>query len=259
MKTTHPTSLSPVVAAAFVGAVVSAPLVLGATAAHADPGTIKVHAEGTPFEKNANEPKQACTFYIAAFGATANQTYRVTFAPQAANGNGPAGTPTTASDTYPTDKNLSKNGKKGDGRSRLFNEDPGAPEILPGQYKVTVVNVNDSGDRKTKVFRVGTCESSGSGGGTPTPTPTPTPSPTPAPGDEGTSGNEGGEDNPGEVGGVEHPPSSGEDNGATPVGGVATGGGGLAAGGDGAGALPWALLGGTGLIAGSLAVRKLRK
>lgn len=210
-RTTH-RRLSPSVAAAVVATVATAPVLLTATAAYADPGTIKVHAQGTPFDENANNPKPGCSFYIAAFGVTAGETYRVTFEPQPANGSGPAGDPTTASDTYKATMNISKNGKKGDGRTRLFNPDPDNPEIANGQYKVTAANVNDPGDRKTKVFRVD-CPAPGS-----TPTPTPTPG--------GNSGGEGGEDNPGDVGGVGNPDS---DNGSPGVGGVATGGGGLAA------------------------------
>ena len=83
----------------MVATVATAPVLLTATAAYADPGTIKVHAQGTPFEDNANNPKPGCQFYIAAFGVTAGETYRVTFTPQPENGNGPAGDPTTASDT----------------------------------------------------------------------------------------------------------------------------------------------------------------
>lgn len=190
------------------GALVASPFVL-AGIAHADPGTIKVHSAGTPFDDRRNEPKQACTFYIAAFGVTAGETYKVTFEPQ---GGPPAGTATTASDTYKATQNISKNGKKGDGRTRLFNPDPTMPEILDGMYKVTAANVNDPGDKKTKVFRLN-CPA----GKDTTP-----PDVTPQPGTGGT---------PGDVGGADKPKKDKKkdrDDGPRAVGGVDTGGGGNA-------------------------------
>lgn len=203
--------------------------------AHADPGTIKVHAQGTPFDVNANDPKPGCSFYIAAFGVTAGETYRVTFEPQ--GGGNVAGEPTTASDTYTATANISKNGKKGDGRTRLFNTDPANLELETGKYRVTAANVNDPGDRKTKVFNVECASDAGGGTGNPNPTPTP-----------------GGGDNGG-VGGVGNPDD--EDGGAPGVGGVNTGGGGAT---DGSGsAMPLLMLTGAGAAAVALGAKRFRK
>ena len=174
--------------------------------AYADPGTIKVHEQGQPFEERANDPKQVCAFYIAAFGVTAGETYRVTFEPQ--GGGNVAGEPTDASDTYTATQNLSKNGKKGDGRTGLFNEDPNDLDLETGKYKVTAANINDPGDRKTKVFNVDCPSDQGGGANNPNPSPSPTP------------------DDDDEVGGVGNPDD--EDDGTPGVGGVGTGGGGLA-------------------------------
>lgn len=207
--------------------------------AHADPGTIKVHAQGTPFDVNANDPKPGCAFYIAAFGVTAGETYRVSFEPQ--GGGNVAGEPTTANDTYTATQNISKNGKKGDGRSRLFNTDPANLELETGMYKVTAANVNDAGDRKTKVFKVECANDAGGGTGNPDPTPTP--------------GGGGGDDDGGTVGGVGIP--NDEDDGAPGVGGVETGGGG-ATGGD-SGAMPLLLLSGAGAAALALGAKRFRK
>jgi hypothetical protein len=225
-------STPPAIAAAILAGGIAAPLILSASAAWADPGDIKVHAVGTAFNVQANNPKPGCQFYIAAFGVTAGQTYRITFTPQPANSHGPAGKPTTASDTYKATMNISKNGKTGDGRSRTFNPDPAHPEIHTGQYKITAVNVNDPGDRKTKVLRLDCTEETGTGG---------------------TSGGPSGGGDNGSVGGVGNPQSG--DNGPGAVGGVATGGGGLAnnpVGVDVTGPLLLAGLGGTVLVGGAL-------
>ena len=245
----------PALAVAFVASTAAGPALLFASAAYADPGTIKVHAQGTPLEdNNQNEPKQGCAFYIANFKGTNGHNVRITFAPQAANGNGPAGSPTSATDDFLLNKNVNKQGTKADGRSRVFNADQNNPEIKPGQYKVTALDLTDQ-STKTKVFRVLDCVA------VPTPTPTPPPgsNQTPTPTPDGSSSGEGGSDdgdNPGDVGGVGNP---NDDDGNPPVGGVNTGGGGLAAGGDSSGALPWAIAGLGGLLAGGAVLRRFRK
>ncbi|MBA3744584.1 hypothetical protein [Sporichthya sp.] len=228
MTSSHPAIAAR--AAAVTGALALAVLALPGTA-QADPGTIKVHAQGTPFEENANDPKPGCAFYIAAFGVTAGETYRVTFEPQ--GGGNVAGEPTTASDTYTATQNISKNGKKGAGRSRLFNTDPANLELETGKYKVTAANVNDPGDSKTKVFDVECASDAGGGGG----------------------GAGGGDEDGGDVGGVGKPAN--EDGGAPGIGGVETGGGG-ATGGDG-GAMPLLMLTGAGVAAVALGAKRFRK
>ena len=181
--------------------------------ANADPGALKVHANGTAMDSRYNEPKQVCGFYIAGYGATKGQTYTVTFAPQ--GGSNVAGKATSATDTYTADRNFNKKNTAGDGRTDPFNTNLVDPQLVTGMYKVTATNNADPKDTKTKVFRV-VCEPTG--GADPTPTP-----------DAGTVGgvdlpedtdNDTDTDNDGEVGGV--------DTGNSPTGGVETGGGGTA-------------------------------
>lgn len=180
----------------MLGAALALPQAAVAGDAPGNNGTLKVHAPGTPFEVRANEPRQACAFYLAGFNFDSNQVINYAFTVQGGPNNGdPAGTP--GSFTVGPD-----NGRPtGDGRTPLLER--GDHDLPDGRYKVT--GTTDDGS-KSKVFSIN-CP----GGTNPEPLPTPTPEPDP--------------DEPGGVGGVGTPAD--EDDGPPGVGGVATGGGGL--------------------------------
>ena len=193
---------------ALGGAALAATALMSALAAPAyagdapgNNGTLKVHSPGTPFERNQNEPQQACAFYLAGFNFDSNQVINYSFTVQGGPNNGDAAG-TGGSFTVGPD-----NGRpSGDGRTPLLEkEDHDLPD---GRYKVT--GTTDDGS-KSKVFSIN-CP----GGSNPEPTPTPVPDGPPP-------------EEPGTVGGVGIPQD--EDEGPGAVGGVDTGGGGLSAGG----------------------------
>lgn len=109
------------VALAVGVAVMASPFVF-AGVAYADPGSLKIHAPDEGFGDMNNNPKPGCSFRVFGFGFDADEEFEVTFEPQ---GGPPAGSPTTASDTFEATQGFNKKGTKGDGRTRLFNPRPG--------------------------------------------------------------------------------------------------------------------------------------
>lgn len=202
------------VSVAALAAALAVPQLARAADSPGNNGTIKVHAPGTPLERNANEPKQVCDFYLAGFNYDRNQVVTYSFTVQGGADSGDAAGQGGSFTVGPD------NGKpRGVGRTDVLEKSD--HQLPDGRYKVTATTDDGS---KTKVFEVN-CP----GGGNPEPTPTPTPTPTP-PGIGGGGDDDdevGGVDVPdGEVGGVDRPDD--EDEGAPGVGGVDTGGGGTA-------------------------------
>ncbi|MGQ0631940.1 MAG: hypothetical protein ACT4P1_12955 [Sporichthyaceae bacterium] len=233
-----------------VGAAVMASPFAFVGVAHADPGSLKIHAPDEGFGDMNNNPKPGCSFRVFAFGVDADEEFQITFEPQ---GGPPAGSPTTATDTFMATEGFNKKGTQGDGRSRLFNPDPANPEIEDGLYKATSTSLDDPDDNgKTKVFRVNCPDGTD---------PTPPGEEEPPPGSEDPD-----EEDPGEVGGVDRDDDDKDekgkdrdkdnkdrdrddrdrDDGPPALGGVRTGGGALQAdtAGTAAALLPMLLLAG---------------
>lgn len=203
-----PRAAAVTVSVTALAAALAVPQLARAADAPGNNGTIKVHAPGTPLERNANEPKQVCDFYLAGFNYDRNQVVNYSFTVQGGADNGGAAGQGGSFTVGPD------NGKpRGVGRTDVLEKSD--HQLPDGRYKVTATTNDGS---KTKVFEVN-CP----GGGNPEPTPTPPG----GSGGEDDDGEVGGVDVPdGEVGGVDRPDD--EDEGAPAVGGVDTGGGGTA-------------------------------
>ncbi|MEN8653076.1 hypothetical protein ABCR94_21400 [Streptomyces sp. 21So2-11] len=112
-----------------------------AMAAPGDNGDVKIHAVGTPFNDQRNEPK-VCAFYLAAFNFDTLQEVTWSIAPQPpkVNGANRDGQITLATGTGHT-----------------------MPLSLPnGMYKLTWTFAGESGAGKMKVFKVD-CPDGGNG------------------------------------------------------------------------------------------------
>lgn len=173
-------------------------------------GDIKIHSASTPQADQRNEPQPDCPFYISFFNFDANDQvdFIINLGPPHPNNPTP---PYEFLGSVTTDAS-------GNARS----VDISLPD---GAYKAYAVEEGAVGQgAKQKVFTV---DCPGGPAVTPTPTPTPTPTSTPdGGGSTPTPTPTGGGGDDGDVGGVGTPPGD-DDDGPTPVGGVATGGGGM--------------------------------